>query len=174
MESDNVDGPSIKAAFPYTRCCFHVVCESSDLDSPQILKENRISYHSRCGIVVLASLSSDSSSYSLQPHSTAPSFPVILVRTCTMPPSLFLAHMSSVWPLCTNLVEKSTQLCFGNEPFFVLLLHLPVAYRSSSKLLYTLVDAWAQNVTVPACMWLWRAIPLPEGMLHTCIAAAER
>lgn len=56
MESDNADGPSIKAAFPYTQCCFHVVCESSDPDSPQIPKENKISYHSRRGIVVLASL----------------------------------------------------------------------------------------------------------------------
>lgn len=56
MESDNADGPAIKAAFPYTQCCFHVVCESSDPESPQIPKENRITYHSGCGIVVLASL----------------------------------------------------------------------------------------------------------------------
>lgn len=84
MESDNADGPSIKTAFPYTQCCFHVVCESSDPESPQIHKENRISYHSRCGIVVLASccISSDGSSSSHQPYSTAPLFPLILVRAC--------------------------------------------------------------------------------------------
>lgn len=33
MESDNADGPFIKAAFPYTQCCFHVVCKSSDPES---------------------------------------------------------------------------------------------------------------------------------------------
>lgn len=97
--------------------------------------------------------------------------PPFSLSSCTIPPGLFLAHMSSVWPLCTNLIEKGVLLFFGNKPFFVLL-HLPVAYKS--KLLYTLVDAWPQNVAVPACTWLWRAIPLPEGMLHTCIAASER
>lgn len=56
MESDNADGPSIKAAFPCTQCCFHVVCESSDPESPQIPKEVGISYHSGCGIVMLASV----------------------------------------------------------------------------------------------------------------------
>lgn len=56
MESDNADGPSTKAAFPYTQCCFRVVCQSSDPESPQIPKEARISYHSGCRTVVLASL----------------------------------------------------------------------------------------------------------------------
>lgn len=56
MESDNADGLSVKAAFPYTQCCFHVVCESSDPESPQIPKEDRISCCWGCGIVVLASL----------------------------------------------------------------------------------------------------------------------
>lgn len=131
MESDNADGPSIKAAFPYTQRCFHVVCESSRLEFPQIPKKARISY-SRLVLWCLPvfCIPCDSSSSSLQLYFTAPPFPLILVKTCTVHPSLFLARMSSASPLCTNLVEKSVWLFFGNKPFFVLL-RLPVAYKSS-------------------------------------------
>lgn len=56
VESDKADGLSIKTVFPYTQCCFQILCESSDPESSQIPNEGRISYHSGCGTVVLDSL----------------------------------------------------------------------------------------------------------------------
>lgn len=176
MESDNADGPSIKAAFPYTQCCFHVVCESSDPESPRIPKEDRISFHSGCGIVVLAFLVVFLLIVPVLPFSHVSLLLLSLSSWSGFVPYLSVCswHIYPLGGLCALIsLKRLSSFSLGTNHFFVLL-HLPVAYKSSSKLLYTLVDAWPQDVAAAACTWLWRAIPLPGGMLHTCIAASER
>lgn len=108
-ESDNPSGPSIKAAFPYTQCCFHVVCESSDPESPQIPKEDRISCYSGCGIVVLASLVVFLLIVPVVPFSHISLLLLSLSPWPGLVPYLQVCswHVSSVWPLCTNLISFS-------------------------------------------------------------------
>lgn len=84
-----------------------VLCKSPDLESSQIPKEGRISYHLRCSTMMPASLLVFLLIVPSAVYFTTRPFHPILVKVFAVIPSPFLVCPSSLWPSCTDFIEKS-------------------------------------------------------------------